>query len=393
MIYIDNNATTPIDPEVFEAMKPYLSDKYGNPSSKYYSLAKEAEEAVEIARERVAKLINAKPEEIIFTSSASESNNFIIKGVADYQKYYEEKGNHILTSSVEHKSIISTCRYLNGELYMNKEKNKFVSGHNKKVDRGYDVEFLNVNKFGQVELEYFSSKIKDSTTLASIIWANNEVGSINDIQGLSEIAKENKLLFHSDATQALGRIEIDVKKTPVDFLSFSAHKLYGPKGIGACYIRSGKYTMPNITSLIHGGDNQEYGYRAGTLSVHNIVGFGKAAEIAMRDMESYVKELTKLEIEFKKVINDKYEGVEFLGNPNNHIPGTVSMIIPGIHNEMLIRKLADKVALSSGSACSISEPSYVLDAIGKGDSNTNFLRVSFGKFNTYDDILRIKEII
>lgn len=393
MIYIDNNATTPIDPEVYEAMKPYLSEKYGNPSSKYYSLAKEAEEAVEIARERVAKLINAKPKEIIFTSSASESNNFIIKGIADYQKYYEEKGNHILTSLVEHKSIISSCRYLNGELYMNKEKKQFANRPNKKVNRGYDVEFLDVNKYGQVELDYFRREIKDTTTLASIIWANNEIGSINDIRGLAEIAKENEILFHSDATQALGRIDIDVEKMLVDFLSFSAHKLYGPKGVGGCYIRSGKYTMPNITSLIHGGDNQEYGYRAGTLSVHNIVGFGKAAEIAMRDMKEYVKKLTELEVEFKKIIKGKYDNVEFLGDPDNHIPGTISMVIPGIHNEMFIRKLADRVALSSGSACSISEPSYVLDAIGKGDSNTNFLRVSFGKFNTFEDICKIWEII
>lgn len=393
MIYIDNNATTPIDPEVFEAMKPYLTESYGNPSSKYYNLAEEAERAVELARERVAKLINGKPNEIIFTSSASESNNFIIKGVADYEKHYEERGSHILTSKVEHKSIISTCNYLNGELYMNKEKNRFSNKPIKKVDRGYNVDFLEVNNYGQVELEEFENNIKDSTILASIIWANNEIGTINNIDGLSSIAKEKDILFHSDATQALGRIDIDVEKTPVDFLSFAAHKLYGPKGIGACYIRSGKYTIPNITSLIHGGDNQEYGYRAGTLSVHDIVGFGKAAEIAMRDMREYTKKLTELEIEFKNIIKSKYDSVVFLGDPDNHIPGVISMIIPQIHNEMFIRQLGDEVAISSGSACSISEPSYVLEAIGRKDQNTNFLRVSFGKFNSYDDIEKLKKII
>lgn len=392
MIYIDNNATTPIDDEVFEAMKPYLTVEYGNPSSKYYSLATKAEKAVDEARENIAKLINAEPEEIIFTSSASESNNFIIKGVADYQKYYAQKGNHIITSSVEHKSVMNTCKFLNGQLYMNKEKNKFSFVPERKIDRGYEISFLKVNEYGQVELKELNKTIKGNTVLVSIIWGNNEIGSINDIEKLAKFTKEKGTFFHSDATQVLGRIEIDVKKVPVDFLSFSAHKLYGPKGIGACYIRKGKYTMPNLTSLIHGGDNQENGYRAGTLSVHNIVGFGKAAEIAIRDMKEYTKKLRELELEFKKFIKEKLNNVEFLGDPDNHIPGVVSMIIPGIHNESLIRALKDKVALSSGSACSITEPSYVLEAIGKGEYTTNFIRVSFGKFNDLKDIEELMKI-
>jgi len=393
MIYIDNNATTPIDPEVYEAMKPYLTVEYGNPSSKYYKLAVKAEEAVNEAREKIARLINAEPKEIIFTSSATESNNFIIKGVADYKKYYEAKGNHIITSSVEHKSIINTCRFLDGQIYMNKEKNKFAFAPERKIDRGYEVTFLKVNKYGQVELEELEKNIKENTILVSIMWGNNEIGSINDIEKLVAPVKAKGILFHSDATQVLGRMEIDVKKVPVDFLSFSAHKLYGPKGIAACYIRSGKYSMPNLTSLIHGGDNQEYGYRAGTLSVHNIVGFGKAAEIAARDMKEYTKKLRKLEIEFKRLIQQKFDEVEFLGDPDNHIPGVVSMIIPEIHNETFIKKLADKVALSSGSACSIVEPSYVLEAIGKKEYTTNFIRVSFGKFNDYEDIEKLEKIL
>ncbi len=392
MIYVDNNATTPIDPEVYESMKPYLTIEYGNPSSKYYKLAVKAEEAVNEAREKVARLINAEPKEIIFTSSASESNNFIIKGVADYKKYYEQKGNHIVTSSVEHKSVINTCKFLDGQIYMNKEKNKFSFATERKINRGYEVSFLKVNKYGQVELKELVKNIRENTILVSIIWGNNEIGSINNIKELAKHTKEKDVLFHSDATQVIGRIEIDVKKVPVDFLSFSAHKLYGPKGIGACYIRSGKYTMPNLTSLIHGGDNQEYGYRAGTLSVHNIVGFGKAAEIAYRDMKEYTKKLSKLEIEFKKLIKQKFNNVEFLGDPDNHIPGVVSMIITDIHNEVLIKRLSDEVALSSGSACSITEPSHVLRAIGKGDYTSNFIRVSFGKFNNYDDIDKLKEI-
>lgn len=399
MIYLDNNATTPIDPEVLDAMLPYLKEEFGNPSSRHYILAKNAENAVEQARVNLASLINSKPEEIIFTSGASESNNFVLKGVADYKKYYENAGNHIITSKVEHKSILQTCKFLNGDVYLNKEKNKPKSYvprkvKNIKVDRGYDVTFLDVNEYGEVESESLNNAIKDNTILVSLIWGNNEIGSLNDIKSLSALVKEKGILFHSDATQVLGKVDIDVAKVPVDFLSFSAHKIYGPKGIGACYIRGKMKDVPNInmTALIHGG-LQEGGYRAGTHAVHNIVGFGKAAEIAKREMKEYIIKIKELEIETRKLIKAKFPNVEFLGDPENHIPGVIPVLLPGVVNEMLIEKLGKDVAISSGSACGIGEPSYVVEAIGKGNFSNNFIRISLNKQITSEEITHILNLL
>ena len=390
MIYLDNNATTPIDPEVLDTMLPYLKEEFGNPSSRHYTLAKNAEKAVEKAREKLASLINAAPQEIIFTSGASESNNLIIKGVADYKKFYEEKGNHIITSKTEHKSVIQCCKFLNGEVYSNKTKNKhksFVStkANEVKIDRGYEVTFLDVNEYGQVELPTFLDNINESTVLASLIWGNNEIGSLNDIASLSAAAKNTGILFHSDATQVLGKVEINTQKLPIDFLSFSAHKIYGPKGVGACYLRKGKYALPKLTSLIHGGA-QEEGYRAGTHAVHNIVGFGKAAEIAKRDMRVYMEKISSLEIEAKKLLKVKIPDIEFLGDPKSHIPGVIGIIIPGVINEMLIKQLSNDIALSSGSACGIGEPSYVIDAIGKNNCSSSFIRITLNKHLTSEEL-------
>ncbi|WP_300902387.1 cysteine desulfurase family protein [uncultured Clostridium sp.] len=385
MIYLDNSATTPVDPEVLEAMLPYLKEEFGNPSSRHYTLAVNAEKAVEKAREQVATLINAKPNEIIFTSGASESNNFIIKGVADYMKYYEEKGNHIITSTVEHKSVLQTCKFLNGEVFNNNPTksvaSKFIKKQAiKKIDRGFEVDFLSVNEYAQVNPEDFKNTIKNNTILASFIYGNNEIGSLNDINTLSKISKEKNVLFHTDATQVLGKIDIDVNMLPVDFMSFSAHKLYAPKGVGAAYIRQNGLTNFKISSLIHGGQ-QEYGYRAGTHGVHNIVAFGKACEIAKRDMNEYMKKISELEIEAKKIILNKYPGTKFLGDPDNKIPGVIGMLIPGIVNEMFIKDLADKVALSAGSACGISEPSYVIKEIDKKNKGSEFIRITLNKYN------------
>ncbi len=385
MIYLDNSATTPIDPEVLEAMLPYLKEEFGNPSSRHYTLAVNAEKAVEKARNQVAELINAKPEGIIFTSGASESNNFIIKGVADYMKYYEEKGNHIITSTVEHKSVLQTCKFLNGEVF-NNLPNKSVASRfvkkkaEKKIDRGFEVDFLSVNEYGQVNADEFKNSIKENTILASFIYGNNEIGSLNDINTLGKIAKENNVLFHSDATQVLGKIDIDVNKLPVDFLSFSAHKMYAPKGVGAAYIRQNGLTKYKMTSLIHGGQ-QEFGYRAGTHGVHNIVGFGKACEIAKRDMHEYMKKIAELEVEAKKMILAKYPGTEFLGDPVNKIPGMIGMLIPGIVNEMLIKDLANEVAISAGSACGISEPSYIINEINRNNQSSQFIRITLSKLS------------
>lgn len=382
MIYLDNSATTHIDPEVKEAMLPYLSEEYGNPSSKYYTLAENAKKAVEDSRTKLAELINAEPEEIIFTSCASESNNFIIKGVADYKKYIEGKGNHIITSNVEHKSVLQTCKFLNGDLsaVMNKEKNRFKPSGNggKKINRGFEVSFLSVNAYGQVEQEIFSNAIKDNTILASIMWGNNEIGTLNHIYELAESSKAKNILFHTDATQVLGKIDLDVKKVSVDFLSFSAHKIYGPKGIGACFIRKGKYSMPCLTSLIHGGE-QEEGYRAGTLAVHNIVGFGKAAEIAKRDMNKYIPQIFEHERLLKESLVNEIPNIQFNGHPTEKIPGVLSITIPGINNELLIKRLQNEIAISTGSACSADEPSHVLKAINKANETRSTIRITLSK--------------
>lgn len=391
MIYLDNSATTPIDPEVLDAMLPYLKEEYGNPSSRHYTLAVNAEKAVEHAREQVASLINADPKEIIFTGGASESNNFIIKGVADYLKFYEEKGNHIITSTVEHKSVLQTCHFLNGDVFWNRPDttvaSRFLKKKNttKKIDRGFEVSFLSVNQYGQVLNETFEESIKENSILASFIWGNNEIGSLNNINELGRIAHDNGILFHSDATQVLGKIDINVKELPVDFLSFSAHKIYGPKGVGAAFIRQSGLSDFKLTSLIHGGQ-QESGYRAGTSAVHNIVGFGKACEIAKRDMNEYIQKISELEIEAKKILTEKYPGIEFLGDPDNHIPGMIGMLIPDIVNEMFIKNLADTVAISAGSACGIGEPSYVIKEINLTNKNTNFIRVTLNKLNNEKEI-------
>ncbi|WP_252228102.1 cysteine desulfurase family protein [Clostridium sp. ZBS3] len=390
MIYLDNSATTPVDPEVLDAMLPYLKEEYGNPSSRYYTLAVNAYNAVETAREQVASLINAEPKEIVFTGGASESNNFIIKGVADYRKYYEESGNHIITSTVEHKSVLQTCKFLNGDVFWNKSEKSVASkflkkkSTTKKIDRGYEVSFLPVNNYAQVEQDNFKNSIKDNSILASFIWGNNEIGSLNDIEKLCAIAKEKNILFHSDATQVLGKIDIDVKKLPVDFLSMSAHKIYGPKGVGAAFIRQTGLSDYKMTSLIHGG-LQESGYRAGTSAVHNIVGFGKACEIAKRDMNEYIKKISELEIKAKKMLTEKYPGVEFLGDPEHHIPGVIGMFIPGIVNDMFIKDMADNnvCAISSGSACGIGEPSYIIKEIGSINKSSNFLRIALSKSNIF----------
>lgn len=390
MIYLDNSATTPIDPEVLDAMLPYLKEEYGNPSSRHYTLAINAEKAVEHAREQVASLINADPKEIIFTGGASESNNFIIKGVADYLKFYEEKGNHIITSTVEHKSVLQTCHFLNGDVFWNRPDttvaSRFLKKKNttKKIDRGFEVSFLSVNQYGQVLNETFEESIKENSILASFIWGNNEIGSLNNINELGRIAHNNGILFHSDATQVLGKIDINVKELPVNFLSFSAHKIYGPKGVGAAFIRQSGLSDFKLTSLIHGGQ-QESGYRAGTSAVHNIVGFGKACEIAKRDMNEYTQKISELEIETKKMLTEKYPGIEFLGDPDNHIPGMIGMLIPDIVNEMFIKNLADTVAISAGSACGIGEPSYVIKEINTLNNN-NFIRIALNKYNTINEI-------
>lgn len=386
MIYLDNSATSPIDEEVRDAMLPYLSEEFGNPSSKYYCKATNAKAAVEEAREKVAKLIGAKPEEIIFTAGATESTNFIIKGYLDYRKYYGDGKNHVITSLVEHKATLNTCRYLNGELYSNNDPTISLFGEKKRVDRGFEASFVGVTSNGEISVEEIEKAIKENTALVSILYVNNEIGSISDVSGVSEICKSHNIALHSDLTQALGKLEIDVKKLGIDYASCSAHKIYGPKGIGAAYMKSDAYGIAPITAFMHGGE-QEFGYRAGTHAVHNIVGFGKAAEIALRDMKKNETHIQKLdELLLHGIAN--IDGIHTTVDESKRIPGIVSLVVEkeDFHNERFIKKISEEVALSTGSACSVGEPSYVIQALGLGDKVTKVLRVSINKFTTESDI-------
>lgn len=393
MIYLDNSATSPIDEEVRDAMLPYLSEEFGNPSSKYYCKATNAKAAVEEAREKVAKLIGAKPEEIIFTAGATESTNFIIKGYLDYRKYYGDGKNHVITSLVEHKATLNTCRYLNGELYSNNDPTISLFGEKKRVDRGFEASFVGVTSNGEISVEAIEKAIKENTALASILYVNNEIGSISDVSRVSEICKSHNIALHSDLTQALGKLEIDVKKLGIDYASCSAHKIYGPKGIGAAYMKSDAYGIDPITAFVHGGE-QEFGYRAGTHAVHNIVGFGKAAEIALRDMkknETYIQKLDELLLHGIANI----DGIHTTVNESKRITGIVSIVVEkeDFHNERFIKKISEEVALSTGSACSAGEPSYVIQALGLGDKVTKVLRVSINKFTTESDINEFMKLL
>ena len=386
MIYLDNAATAPLDEEVLDAMLPYLREEYGNPSSKYYYLASHAQTAVEEARYQVATLIGAESEEIIFTAGATESTNCIIKGVLDYSKYYGDGRNHVITSNAEHKATLNVCRFLNGEIYSNKDATVSLFSSNKKIDRGFSASFVAVDKNGVVISDVFESAITDKTVLSSFIYVNNEIGAVNDIDTLSKTAHRHNVLFHADVTQAIGKIPINVNDMGIDFLSASAHKIYGPKGIGCAYIKADKYGLPPITSLIHGGE-QENGVRAGTLAVHNIVGFGKAAEIAVRDMKKNSDLINTLDEYFVKKINET-DDMKIVIPTENRVKGIISILVErtNFNNERFIKKISDKFAVSTGSACSLGEPSHVIAAIGLGKDVRRILRVSFNKYSKKEDI-------
>lgn len=386
MIYLDNSATSSIYPEVLDAMLPYLKEEYGNPSSKYYSLAVNASRAVEESREKVAELIGAKPEEIVFTCGSTESTNMIIKGISDYRKYYEKAGNHIITSKVEHHATLNTCKYLNGDIYSNKDASFTLFGQSKKVDRGFEVTFLDVNSFGQVESQAFEASIRPSTILASFIWANNEIGSLNDMDALCKIAHKRGVVLHADATQIVGKMPVDVSATAVDYMSLSAHKFHGPKGVGAAYIRGDEYGLPPMSTFMHGGE-QENGLRAGTLAVHNIIGFGKAAEIAHKNVLQNMKILQDLDEEVRAFLHEKKQ-IELLGDPEHHLPGVISIVVrtKDFDNERFIKRISSDYAISTGSACTAGMPSHVLQAIGRSQDTSRVLRVSLSPQNTVEQI-------
>ena len=393
MIYLDNSATSPIDEEIRDAMLPYLSEEFGNPSSKYYCKATTAKAAVDSAREKVAKLMGASPEEILFTAGATESTNFIIKGYMDYRRYYGDGRNHVITSLVEHKATLNTCRYLNGELYSNNDPTISLSGERKVVDRGYEASYVGVNQNGEISIDEIKAAVKENTALISMIYVNNEVGTISNVSAVSEICIGNCIALHSDLTQALGKRKIDVKELGIDYASCSAHKIYGPKGIGAAYVKSDAYGIEPITALVHGGE-QEFGFRAGTHAVHNIVGFGKAAEIALRDMERnerYIKQLDDLLLHEMANI----EGIRPTVAQDKRVPGIVSLLVDrdNFHNERFIKQVSEDVARSTGSACSAGEPSYVIQALGLKNMVSKVLRVSINKYTTEEDIRRFTELL
>lgn len=360
-IYLDYAATTPVKEEVFEAMKPYFTEFYGNPSS-VYSHGRDAKQAIDKARLQVAKAIGAKPAEIFFTGGGSEADNWAIKGVAYANK---NKGKHIITSVVEHHAVLHTCEYLEKE--------------------GFNVTYLDVDEYGQIRIEDLKEAITDETILISIMYANNEIGTIQPIDEIAKIAKENKIYFHTDAVQALGNIEIDLEQLDVDLLSISAHKIYGPKGVGALYVRRGT----KIHSFLHGGA-QERRRRAGTENVAGIVGFGKAAELASNNIEEYVKRTKYLRDKLINGIKEKIKYVRLNGHPINRLPGNVNYVFEFIEGESLLLSLdLVGVAGSSGSACTSGslDPSHVLMAIGLPHEIAHgSLRLTIGHYTTEEDI-------
>lgn len=380
MMYFDNSATSPIDPEVLDAMLPYLKEEYGNPSSKYYCKGRNAQNAVEEARDNVSRLINCKPGEIVFTAGSTESTNFIIKGTMDYQRYYANRGNHIVTTLAEHKATLNVCKFLNGEIYSNSDPKMKLFGKRPNINRGYEASFVGVDKYGRLNLNSFEEAIKDTTVMASVIYVNNEVGTINDIASCSRICKKYDIALHTDITQALGKIEIDSESLGVDFMSFSAHKIYGPKGIGAAFLKGDDYGIKPITALIHGGE-QEYGFRAGTLAVHDIVGFGKAAEIARKDMAENNKKLFELDSYLVSKLSH-YPEITLLNPSQERIHGIVSIMInkTDFNNERFIKRMSDEIALSTGSACSAGQPSHVIYSMGLLDKINKVIRLSLSKY-------------
>ena len=393
MIYFDNSATSPVDGEVLDVMLPYLREEYGNPSSKYYCKAVNAHNAVEDARVQVAKLLGANPEEIIFTAGATESTNFIIKGYMDYRRYYGDGKNHIITSVAEHKATLNTCKFLNGDLYSNNDPTVTLFGGKKTVDRGYEASFVGITESGEILVTAIEEAIKNNTAMVSVIYVNNEVGTISDVSVIAKLCVKKGIAIHSDLTQAIGKMPIDVHDMGLDFASCSAHKIYGPKGIGAAFIKSDAYGIPPITAFMHGGE-QENGFRAGTLAVHDIVGFGKAAEIALRDLDENEKRILRYD---KMLVEGLMEidGISLTNQSDKRLPGIISIVVDknDFNNERFIKHISDRLALSTGSACSAGEPSDVITALGLEDKVSKVLRISLNKHTTEEEINQLITIL
>lgn len=362
-IYMDNHSTTAVDPTVLEAMLPYFTEKFGNAASRNHSFGWEAEAAVDAARQQIAGLINADSKEIIFTSGATESDNLALRGVAEM---YREKGDHIITTVTEHRAVLDTAKRL--------EK------------MGFSVTYVPVRTDGLVDPEAIAQAITPKTILISVIHANNEIGTINPVAEIGKIAKARGILFHSDATQAVGKIPVDVQAMGIDLLSLSAHKMYGPKGVGALYVRR-KNPRVRLVPMIDGGGH-ERGMRSGTLPVPLIVGFGKAAEICGQMMPEESKRLTALRDRLREGIMTQLDETYLNGHPTQRLPNNVNISFAYVEGESLLMGLKD-IALSSGSACTSAslEPSYVLKALGVGsDLAHSSIRYGLGRFNTEEEV-------
>lgn len=361
-VYMDYNATTPVDPRVLEAMMPYFCELFGNASSSNHKYGWEAEEVVSKARRQVADLIGARPSEIIFTAGSTESNNISIKGVAEM---YSEKGNHIITCKTEHKAILETCEYL--------EK------------KGIDVTYLDTDVTGLIDLNELARAINEKTILVSLMTGNNEIGTMQPVEEIGKLCKERNVIFHSDATQSVGKVPLNVNKLGIDLMSISAHKFYGPKGIGALYVRS-KDPKVRVSKQTHGG-SQEKGMRSGTLNVPGIVGFGKACELSTELMQTEMKK----HIEYRdKMINEflKIENTYLNGHREKRLPNNINLSFAYTDADAVISELKD-IAVSTGSACTSASiaPSHVLTAIGRNKENSHCtLRISFGRFTTEEEV-------
>jgi cysteine desulfurase len=362
-IYLDNNATTPCDPRVVDAMIPYFTEKFGNAASRNHSYGWVAEEAVDYAREQVAKLINADAKEIIFTSGATESNNLALKGVFEM---YQSKGNHIITCTTEHKAVLDTCKHI--------EK------------LGGQVTYLQVQADGLIDLKELENAITPQTILISIMYGNNEIGVVQPIREISAIARKHGVLFFTDGTQAVGKIPVDVIADGIDLMSFSGHKMYGPKGVGALYVRR-KNPRVKVTAQMDGGGH-ERGMRSGTMNVPAIVGFGKACELCMNEMSAEAERLSKMRDKLENALLQLEESY-VNGNTDHRLPHTTNISFKYVEGEGLMMGFNKNIALSSGSACTSAslEPSYVLKALGLGDDLAHSsLRFGLGRFTTEDQI-------
>ncbi|MBX7263138.1 MAG: IscS subfamily cysteine desulfurase [Chitinophagaceae bacterium] len=362
-IYLDNNATTPMDPRVLEAMLPFFTQHFGNAASRNHQFGWEAEEAVDYAREQVAKLVGADAKEIIFTSGATEADNLAIKGVFEM---YASKGNHIITVTTEHKAVLDTCKHI------------------EKV--GGEVTYLEVNGDGLIDLTLLEAAIKPTTVLIAIMYANNEIGVVQPIKEIAAIAKKHGILFFTDATQAVGKIPVDVIKDGIDLMAFSSHKMYGPKGIGALYVRR-KNPRVKVTAQMDGGGH-ERGMRSGTLNVPGIVGFGKACEIARLDMEKDTKHIVVLRDKLENALLELEESY-LNGNKEHRLPHVSNISFKYVEGEGLMMGFNKNIAVSSGSACTSAslEPSYVLKALGLGDDLAHSsLRFGLSRFTTEEEI-------